>query len=106
MGRTLYFTQITDDRFDKDIRALLEERCERLKELLCIEGVDVVVFPIENIHFEGHTEYWENGTIAYTTSGNNQCRCRFEISKNNREVSWNDIYAIVNSVKAVPYAFC
>ena len=31
--RTLYFTQITDDRFDKNIKQLLEERIQKLKEL-------------------------------------------------------------------------
>ena len=30
--RTLYFTQITDDRFDKNIKQLLEKRIEKLKE--------------------------------------------------------------------------
>ena len=106
MARTLYFTQITDDRFDKDIRSLLEERVNRLKELLLIVGVEVTVFPIYDVHFDGHTEYWEDGTVAYTTPANNQCRCRFEVRKSTRKVSWNDIYKIVNSVKAVPYAFC
>ena len=106
MARTLFFTQITDDRFDKDIRALLEERVRKLKELLSIEGVEVRVFPIDEIHFEGHTVYRENGTAAYTAPANNQCRCRFEVRKTTRKVSWDDIYKIVNSVKAVPYAFC
>ena len=34
--RTLYFTQITDDRSDKNIKQLLEERIQKLKELLKI----------------------------------------------------------------------
>ena len=106
MARTLYFTQITDDRFDKDIRTLLEERVERLKELLRIDGVEVAVFPITDIHFDEHAMYWEDGTFAYTIPGSNQCRCRFEVKKSTRKVSWNEIYRIVNSVNAVPYAFC
>ena len=105
MARTLYFEQITDDRFDKDIRNLLEERVEKLKELLSIDGVEINVFPINEIHFNEHTEYWNDGTIAYVSRANNQCRCRFEIKKTTRKVSWNDIYGIVNSVKPVPYAF-
>lgn len=105
MARTLYFEQITDDRFDKDIRNLLEERVGKLKELLSIDGVEINVFPINEIHFNEHTEYWNDGTIAYVSPANNQCRCRFEIKKTTRKVSWNDIYGIVNSVKPVPYAF-
>ena len=89
MSRTLYFTQITDDRFDTDIKNLLEKRTDRLKKLLNLEGVEVTVSPIEEIRFDG----------------NNQCRCRFEIKKTTNKVTWNDIYKIVNSVKPVPYNF-
>ena len=32
--RTLYFTQITDDRFDKNIKQLLEKRIEKLKGVI------------------------------------------------------------------------
>ena len=49
--RTLYFTQITDDRFDKNIKQLLEERTHKIKELLSIDGVEVIVSDIEDIHF-------------------------------------------------------
>ena len=103
--RTLYFTQITDDRFDKNIKQLLEKRIEKLKELLNIEGVELVVSDIEDIHFNGHTEYWKDGTVAYKTDPNNQCRCRFQVRKTTRKITWNDIYKIVNSVKPVPYSF-
>ena len=103
--RTLYFTQITDDRFDKNIKQLLEERTHKIKELLSIDGVEVIVSDIEDIHFNGHTEYWADGSIAYQTEPNNQCRCRFQVRKNTRKLSWNDIYRLVNSVKPVPYSF-
>ena len=103
--RTLYFTQITDDRFDKNIKQLLEERTQKIKELLSIDGVEVIVSDIEDIHFNGHTEYWDDGSIAYQTEPNNQCRCRFQVRKTTRKLSWNDIYRLVNSVKPVPYSF-
>ena len=103
--RTLYFTQITDDRSDKNIKQLLEERIQKLKELLNIEGVELVVSDIEDIHFNGHTEYWKDGTVAYQEPANNQCRCRFQVRKTTRKLTWNDVYKIVNSVKPVPYSF-
>lgn len=106
MSRILYFTQITDDRFDENIKILLEERVKKIKELLKnIEGVEIAVSDIEDIHFGGHTEYWKDGTVAYQTKPNNQCRCRFQVVKNTRKVTWNDIYQIINSVKPVPYSF-
>ena len=37
--RTLFFEQITDDRFDSNIKELLEKRIKKIKELLDIEGV-------------------------------------------------------------------
>lgn len=87
--RILYFEQITDNRFDEDIYNLLENRVKKLKELLNIDGVEVNTSMIYDVDF---------GT-------NKQCRCKFYIKKNTRKVTWNDIYKIVNSVKAVPYTF-
>ena len=84
--RTLYFTQITDDRFDKNIKQLLEERAHKIKELLSIDGVEVIVSDIEDIHFNGHTEYCDDGSIAYQTASNNQCRCRFQVRKHTRKL--------------------
>lgn len=105
MSRTLYFEQITDDRFDTNIKELLENRVEKLKNLLNIDGVEVKVFLLRLVHFDEHTGYWEDGTVAYVAPASNQYRCRFEIRKNTTKVSWDDIYKIVNSVKAVSYHF-
>lgn len=105
MGKVLYFEQITDDRFDADIYNLLEKRVAKIKELLDIDGIEVTSFPIEKIHFNEHINYWKDGTIAYISPANNQCRCGFYIKKNTRKISWNDIYRLVNSVKAVSYKF-
>lgn len=87
--RTLYFEQITDDRFDKDIYNLLENRVEKLKELLNIDGLEVNTSNIYEVDFDN----------------NKQCRCEFYIKKNTRKLTWNDIYKIVNSIKSAPYRF-
>lgn len=89
MARMLYFEQITDDRFDTDIYNLLEKRVKQIKELLNIEGVEVITGNIYDVDF---------GT-------NKQCRCKFYVKKNTRKITWNDVYKLVNSVKAVPYTF-
>jgi hypothetical protein len=87
--KILYFEQTTDDRFDKDIYNLLNKRVEKLKELLTIDGVEVKTGTIYNVDF---------GT-------NKQYRCKFYVSKKTKKTTWNDIYKIVNSVKAVNYKF-
>lgn len=87
--KTLYFEQITDDRFDEDIHTLLENRVKKIKELLAIDGVTVTTGDISNVDF---------GT-------NKQCRCKFYVTKKSNSVTWTDIFKLVNSVKAVPYRF-
>ena len=103
--KTLYFEQITDDRFDKDIKNLLIVRIEKLKELLNIDGIEVKIFPIDELHWEEKEYFKPDGSFSYKTEASNQCRCKFEIIKTNRKITWNDIYKIVNSVNAVPYKF-
>lgn len=88
-ARILYFEQITDDRFDENIYNLLDKRVRKIKELLNIDGVEVYTDMIYDVDF---------GT-------NKQCRCKFYVHKHTKKVTWNDIYKIVNSVKAVPYTF-
>ena len=103
--RTLYFTQITDDRFDKNIRQLLQERTEKIKALLNIDGVEVIVSDIRELHFDGYKYYREDGSISCKQPSSNQCRCRFQIRKTTKKLSWEDIYKIVNSVKPARYSF-
>ena len=43
---------------------------------------------------------WRN-----TTENNIQYRANFYITKRTRKVTWDDIYELVNSIKAVPYKF-
>lgn len=87
--RTLCFTQITDERFDTDIYELLKGRVQKIKELLTMDGVEVKIGDIYTIDFDGEK----------------QCRCDFYIRKNTKAITWNGIYHLVNSVKAVPYRF-
>jgi len=110
MARTLYFEQITDDRFDNNVKELLEERTILLKKKLNIEGLEVRVgTPYELIWEEIVSNGGEYVELAdkttYTIIANKQWRVDFYVKKNTRKITWNDIYGIVNSVKAVPYKF-
>ena len=97
MSRKLYFQQITDSRFmnEEDCLPILNERIEKLKKLLDIENLNITVSDPRLLEWgkaEGADEH-----IQY--------RADFVIEKKTRKVTWNDIYKIVNSVKAVPYKF-
>lgn len=89
MAKTLVFQQITDDRFDGNILETLQERVQQIKDLLRLDGVEVSVSEPRLVEFDT----------------NNQYRVNFEITKTTRKITWNDIYKLVNSVKAVPYKF-
>ena len=97
MSRKLYFQQITDSRFmnEEDCLPILNERIEKLKKLLDIENLNIAVSDPRLLEWgkaEGVEEH-----IQY--------RADFIIEKKTRKVTWNDIYKLVNSVKAVPYKF-
>jgi|LSQX01.3.fsa_nt_gb hypothetical protein len=97
MARKLYFQQITDSRFEneEDCLPILNKRIEKLKKLLDIENVNITVSNPRLLEWgkaEGAEEH-----IQY--------RADFIIEKKTRKVTWNDIYKMVNSVKAVPYKF-
>lgn len=97
MSRKLYFQQITDSRFmnKEDCLPTLNDIVEKLKKLLDIENLNITVSDPRLIEWgkaEGVEEH-----IQY--------RVDFIIEKKTRKVTWNDIYKIVNSVKAVPYKF-
>jgi len=95
MSRTLHFQQITDSRFEpiENCLPILQERINRIKELLNIEGVSITIE-------EPYIVDWRN-----TSENNIQYRANFYITKRTRKVKWDDIYELVNSVKAVPYKF-
>lgn len=84
----LYFTQITDSRFDDNIKDLLLERVDKIREDLSkLEGVSVKTNNFREIDF----------------SDNNQYRCDFYVSKEGSKTKWNDVYKTINATKAVPY---
>lgn len=93
--RTLTFEQITDDRFDEDIKNLLSTRVDKITALLsAMEGVRVSHDVLRKMDWD-----LANG------EGNTQYRCRFHVTKTGRKTTWDDIYRAVNSVKPVPYKF-
>ena len=119
-NRVLTFQQITDSRdinIDKCL-TVLNERIEGIKKLLDIEGVEVeasdpylidwtetmskhyrdLAAKVENL--EQKARLLKDANIKQI-----QYRANFYIKKNTRKVTWNDIYKLVNSVKAVPYDF-
>jgi len=89
--RTLTFEQITDSRWLTTEKCLpeLQDRIEKLKVLLDIKNIDLKIEEPYLIEWEGHIQY----------------RATFYIRKDTKTITWNDIYILVNSVKAVPYKF-
>jgi len=113
MSRRLYFQQITDSRFmeEEECLPVLQERIEKIKRLLDIEGVSVTVGKayfldwteeVQKIYDENKNYYSDNYKRPIREI---QYRADFYVTKTTRKVTWNDIYKLVNSVKAVPYDF-
>ena len=48
--KILNFTQITDSRFDENIKDLLQTRVKRLKKLLDLDGIELIVTDIKEVH--------------------------------------------------------
>ena len=89
--RTLMFTQIADSRFDKDLENTINQyKSDIISKLSEIDGVKVHTDKIRDVEFE---------------DGTKQLRQDYFVQKQNNKVSWNDIYAIINSVNARPYKF-
>jgi len=90
-GRSLFFTQVVDDRFDKgDLKSLLKSRVDKIKENLSNLDVTIKTGPMRELKFKD-------------SEGNTQYRIDFIIERNSNKVKWNDVYSAVNAVKAVPY---
>jgi len=114
MSRRLYFQQITDSRFTPadECLPLLNSIVNQLKELLTIEGVEINISETRFID-------WTNESKAHREKLRRQgykieepeeekqiqYRVDFYVTKTTRKISWNDIYKLVNSVKAVSYQF-
>ena len=94
---TLTFQQITDGRFDDPERLLelLNERITAIKSKLLIGGVNVRI----------GTPYKVEWAARGSEPAHNQYRVDFYVTKTTRKITWQDIYRLVNSVKAVPHKF-
>ena len=87
--RSLYFMQITDDRFDTDIEQTLKNRMELLNNKLSqLPGVTYRTMRFREVEFSDGKQY----------------RVDYLINKDH-QTTWDKIYETVNSVKAVPYQF-
>lgn len=87
--RILTFSQILDSRFCENNKEEIVKIEQQLKAKLNIEGVKIKSFDIRKIDFGDCTQYRQDYFILKTT----------------RRITWNDIYKIVNSVRATPYTF-
>lgn len=89
--RCVTFEQIVDSRFENISKGeqILQDRKDEIIEL-CGNNFSVYT---QRIKFYD----WPDGETQY--------RQRYFVRKNNNQVTWNDLYKIVNSVKAVPYDF-
>lgn len=103
--KILNFTQITDSRFDENIKDLLQTRVKRLKKLLDLDGIELIVTDIKEVHFDGYKRMDENGNLVYEEKPSVQYRCDFFVRKNTSKITWDEIYDIVNSVNPVQYKF-
>jgi len=95
--RILTFEQITDGRFDDPdtLLTLLNGRIELIKTKLSIDGVEVIV----NAPYEVKCDACKH------EPAHSQWRAVFFVKKNTRKIVWDDIFELINSVKAVPYKF-
>ena len=118
MGRTLKFEQITDSRFtpEEECLPILQERIMKIKELLNLDGVSVDIGEPYLIDWTETNREWsikaakENPAmrdyyLKEAEKSHIQYRANFYVKKKTRKVTWNDIYRLVNTVKAVPYDF-
>ena len=94
--RTLRFIQCTDSRWDDDIKGLILQRIAKLEELFA---------PLDGVTFS-HTEprFLDWSTVP-NSCNNQQYRVTCYVTKNTRKITWNDIYDLINSVKATYYEF-
>lgn len=90
MSRRLFFEQVVDVETVNNAKQVLQERIDKLAELLNFDGVSFSHDNIRHLRFEDDYQ---------------QYRVRCYIAKSTRKISWDDIYGIVNSVKACYYKF-
>lgn len=91
MSRTLAFEMIQDTRFSKTPKGDVSKWAKKiLSKLNKIDGVSAKAYGTRRIDFG-------DGVISYRKS--------MHVNKEGRNVTWNDIYGIVNSVNAPYYKF-
>ena len=83
----LKFQQTTDSRYDKDAYMLLQKRLKELENKLNIKGVKFDYSEPSWIPGDGYDQWVSNCTVKKTA----------------KNITWENIYEIVNSIKAVPY---
>lgn len=84
----LTFTQITDDRWEKDIENKLLDIVDRIKR---------------NLNRYDFIKAKTNNFREVRFGDSKQYRCDFYVIKTTNKVTWNDIYGVINGIKAVPY---
>lgn len=83
--RILTFDIITDDRWEENIKELIETRVSKIEELLSdIDGISIKNDGIKR------NDYKECECTQYI--------CTFYVKKDTRKITWEDIQKIVNSV--------
>ena len=94
--RTLKFTFITDDRFDKNIHSKIIKMDKKLKELLKDIPVKLEELRIRELH-------WKAGGLDDEPT--KQYRKTYYLKKLNRSITWNDVYGTINKIQAPYYQF-
>lgn len=87
--RTLHFQIIVDSQFHKDLNHTFAERMQQLRNALRVPDVELITNTCRDLYFEG---------------GIRQIRADCYVKKG-KGITWNQIYGMVNSVKAVPFRF-
>ncbi len=96
MGRTLEFTFARDTRFSDNPKQDVEQWANEIKQKVdALPTVHIKLFETKKIHFPA--DDLEGACDSY--------RKKVHIWKDNRRVTWNDVYKLVNSVKPCHYSF-
>lgn len=119
-GRVLEFQQRVTSKEEgvENCLPILEKRVEKIKSLLDIKGVNLKVSEPHLINLKNtmknfyidmanktNDQKQKEKFLKESKKEHIQYEVNFWVNKNTTTVTWNDIYELVNSVKAVPYNF-
>ena len=91
MSRTLIFELIQDTRFSDTPKGVVSKWTTKIEnKLKKLPTVTIRTYPTRRVEFA-------DGTISY--------RKKIHVNKETRKVTWDDIYSVINSVKACYYSF-